>query len=125
MRIMMDLRTGEPALGLEGEIKEMSIGRSFYQLIDALLHTPIMTEYLNPTWGVDYRAIVAASSHPNWESIIKYKIVEAVSPSREPIVHNISNVEVSRNTSGEDLAVTLELKSKYGTVSTNKVSLNE
>ena len=125
MRIMIDLRTGEPVLGLEGEIKQLSIDRAFYQLIDCLLHTPLMTEYLLPTWGVDYRSIVKASSHPNWESIIKYKIVEAVSPSKEPIIHSITAVEVSRNTSGEALSATIELKSKYGTNSTNEVILIE
>jgi len=122
---MIDLRTGEPALGLEGEIKEMDIKRSFYQLIDCLLHTPIMTEYLNPTWGVDYRSIIQASSHANWESIIKYLLVEAVSPSKEPIISSVNSVEVSRNTSGEALTATIELKSKYGQVSTNEVILNE
>ena len=121
----MDLRTGEPALGLEGEIREMDVSRSFYQLIDCLLHTPLMTEYLNPTWGVDYRGIIRASSHPNWESIIQYKIVEAVSPSREPIINSITSVEVSRNTSGEELSATIQLKGKYGVQSTNTVVLNE
>ena len=122
---MIDLRTGEPVLDLEGSIKTMSVDRAFYQLVDCLLHTPIMTEYLNPTWGVDYRGIVAASSHPNWESIIKYMLVESLSPSKEPIITAINSVAVSRSTNGEALTAQIELKSKYGTVSTNEVALTE
>ena len=125
MKIMIDLRTGEPVLDLEGSIQEVNVERAFYQLIDCLLHTPIMTEHLNPTWGVDYRGIIRASSHPNWESIIKYMFVEAVSPSREPIVSSINAVSVTRNDDGNDLQVQIELKSKYNTLSVNKVGVNE
>jgi len=120
---MIDLRTGEPVLDLEGGLREINVDREFYQLIDCLLRTPISSEFMNPAWGLDHRGIIAASSHPNWEALIKYDVVCAVSPSVEPIVNSVENIELDRD--GENLVIKLELKSKYGSTSTNLVGIND
>ena len=125
MRLMIDLRTGEPVLDLEGNLEDINVDRAFYQLIDCLLRTPIGSEILNPAWGLDIRGIIAASGHPNWESIIKYNIVSAVSPSVEPIVSSVEKVELVRSDAGGNLTINLELKSKYGSTSKNLVSIDE
>ena len=125
MRLMIDLRTGEPVLDLEGSLRDMSPDRAFYQLIDCLLRTPISSEFMNPGWGLDHRGIIAVSGHPNWESIIKYNVISAVSPSVEPIVDSVQTIELNRSSDGADLTIKLELKSKYGTTSQNLVGINE
>jgi len=73
----MDLRTGEPTLDINGNFRQASIERALYQYLDTLFHTDILTEPLLPHWGLDRRGIVAASSNPAWESIIKYSITIA------------------------------------------------
>jgi phage baseplate assembly protein W len=125
MRLMIDLRTGEPVLDLEGSLRDLNVDRAFYQLIDCLLRTQIGSEILNPGWGLDVRGIMSSSSHPNWESLIKFLTVSAVSPSVEPTVSSVENIELVRTTDGADLTIKLELKSKYGTTSQNLVGINE
>lgn len=125
MRIMIDLRTGEPAINLDGSLEEITIDRSFYQMIDCLFHTPIMTEPLNPTWGIDHRGIIQASSNPNWEAIIKYMVVEALSPRKEPVITNVNSVDVERDSDGNTITIKAEVQSKYGSISSNMVVINE
>lgn len=112
-------------MDLEGKVQEMTIDRAFYQLIDCLFHTPILTEFLNPAWGIDHRGIIKASAHPNWESIIKYMVVESLSPSKEPTITNINAVSVDRSSDGDTITIQTEVQSKYSTISTNVASINE
>lgn len=122
---MIDLRTGEPAINLDGSIEKITIDRAFYQMIDCLFHTPLLSEPLNPTWGLDHRGIIKASSNPNWEAIIKYMVVEALSPRKEPTITSINSVGVERNTNGNTLTIKTEVASTYGTVSSNLAVVNE
>jgi len=123
MRLLIDLRTGEPVIDLEGSLKEIDIERSFRQYIDALLHTPILSEQFIPTWGLDVRGIIEASASPMWESLIKYLITNALSPRVEPLISQIESIELDRTTP-EELLVSIHVKSNYGTTSVNTVSLN-
>lgn len=125
MRLMIDLRTGEPVLDLEGSLRDLNVDRAFYQLVDCLLHTPVGSEILNPAWGIDQRGIIASSTHPNWEALIKYIAVSSVSPSIEPTVRSVEKIELVRSEDGSELLIKLELTSRYGTTSQNLVGINE
>ena len=119
----MDLRTGEPVLGLEGSLEEINIDRSFRQYLDALFHTPILGEHFIPMWGLDIRGIIEASASPMWESIIKYLVANALSPKVEPLITQIESIDLSRDTS-EELQIEVSVKSAYGTTSRNLVEVN-
>jgi len=123
MRILVDLRTGEPVFGLEGALEKIDIERSFRQYLDVLFHTPILSELFIPTWGLDIRGIIETSASPMWESITKYLITKALSPSSEPLVTEIETIEVDRTTPDE-LLINVTVKSTYGTTSNNVVSIN-
>lgn len=122
MKLLFDLRTGEPALDLEGALQEINIDRSFRQYLDVLLQTPILGEHFVPTWGLDTRSIFEASGNPMWESIIKYLIANALSASVEPLITEIESIKLERD--GAELQVEVNVKSAYGTTSRNLVQLN-
>lgn len=119
----MDLTTGEPVIDLHGNIKEVSVERMFYQIIDNLLHTPVLGEPSVPAWGIEIVKILDASRSPIWDSIIKYLIVNALNPLIEPTILSVENVSVSRTTT--NLQISVEVKSEYGTTTKNVVSINE
>jgi len=123
MRYLIDLRTGEPVLDLEGNMKEVNLERAFYQYLDCLFHTPIMSEPMAPHWGLDWRAIVKASASPAWESLIQYIFVQALSSKVEPLVESIEAVDLIRD--GRDLKVNVKVTSTYGTSAANTVTLSE
>ena len=123
MRILMDLRTGEPVLDLNGNFKQITIERALYQYMDVLFHTDILTEPLLPHWGLDRRGIVAASSHPGWESMIRYAIIQALSPALEPLIAAIDSVDLTRE--DRSLVAKINITSRYGTTVNNVVKLLE
>jgi len=126
MKLLIDQRTGEPTFTLEGDLRECNYEREFNQIVDCLLRTPLQSEAFLPTWGLPIRDIIRASSHPFWESIIKYIIVTALSERSEPIISSIESVELTRN-AGDDanLAISIHVKSVFGTESKNLVKVNE
>ena len=119
----MDLRTGEPTINLNGNFEQISIERALYQYMDALFHTDILTEPLLPHWGLDRRGIVAASAHPGWESIIRYTIIQALSPGLEPLIAAVDSVELTRD--DRSLLANISITSRYGTTVNNVVKLLE
>lgn len=123
MRIQTDLETGEPVINLEGDLVETSTSRAFYHLIDNLLHTPILSEFLLPTWGLDVNQIIEVSDNPSWESLVKYLVVTALSPNREPMIESVEDVDVTKN--NDELQIDVYVKSTYGTITKNMVSINE
>lgn len=123
MRIQTDLETGEPVIDLEGNLVETNPSRAFYHLIDNLLHTPILTEFLLPTWGLDVNQIIEVSDTPSWESLIKYLVVTALSSNREPMIESVEDVDVTKN--NDELQIDVYVKSTYGTITKNMVSINE
>lgn len=119
----MDLRTGEPVLDQNGNFVQVSVERALYQYLDTLFHTDILSEILLPHWGINRRGIVAASANPDWETLIKYSIIQSLSPSQEPLVASIDRVEVTRN--DRDLELEVSITSRYGTTVNNVVKLLE
>lgn len=113
MRLLIDLQTGEPTLDLEGDLEEIDIDRAFNQYLDCLLHTPIFEEVLAPTWGIDVQGIIEASGTPQWETVIKFLIADALDSQKEPLISSVEKIELSRD--DEELSVNLHVKSKYGT----------
>lgn len=122
MKLLIDLRTGEPVVDLEGKLKEIKIARAFSQYVDVLLNTPIMTEQLAPNWGLDVRGIMEASAYASWEGMIEYLVANAFSQQNEPLIESIEAVEVSRDS--RELTIEVHVTSKYGTVAKSLVSLN-
>jgi len=123
MKLLIDLRTGEPAINYDGNLEETDIDRAFNQYLDVLLRTPILEEQLLPMWGLDLRGIIQASSSANWESIIKYLIADALSPMKEPLIDSVEEITLDRD--GSVLGIQIKAISKYGTVANPTVSLNE
>jgi len=122
MKLMIDLRTGEPVLDLEGRLERINIERSFRQYLDVLFQTPIITEQFLPNWGVDIRSILQASGTPAWDSTIQYLIANALSEQNEHLVDSIQSIELSRD--GNELSIEVHVLSKYGTSTRNLVEIN-
>ena len=122
MRVLIDLRTGEPSFDVEGNWREIDINRAFNQYLDVLFHTPFLSEPFVMAWGIPFREIFKASSTTQWESQIKYFIADALSKQKEPLVDEIESIEVEKN--DNSIAINVVVKSKYGTTSRNMVELN-
>ena len=125
MRLMIDLRTGEPVIDPLGNLRVINIDRLLYQYLDVLFHTPIFEEQLLPTWGLDIKTIFEASANPNWEPMIRYLFVDALSPRKEPLVDSVESVELSKDNTDLSLSATIVVKSKYGTTTKNVVNIYE
>lgn len=123
MRYLIDLRTGEPVLNLEGNMQEINLERSFYQYLDCLFHTPILSEPNAPQWGLDWRSIIEASANPAWEQLIQYIFLNALSRKVEPLVESIEAINLTRD--GRDLTIEVKVTSTYGTTASNLVTLSE
>jgi hypothetical protein len=63
------------------------------------------------------------STNPNWEELTKYLITDALSPSKEPLISSVEDIQISRD--GHELTIYVHSTSKYGTISENKVIINE
>lgn len=123
MKILMDLRSGEPAINLNGDFEQISVERALYQYMDTLFHTDILSEPLLPHWGLDRRGIVAASSNPAWESLIRYMIIQALSPAMEPLIAAVDRVNLTRD--DRSLNAEISVTSRYGTTVNSVVKLVE
>ena len=119
----MDMRTGEPAIDVKGNLKEVNIARAFNQYLDVLLHTPLFSETSLPTWGIPIKEIFALSFNINWESMVKYFIGQTLNPRYEPFIRDIVDIQVERSGSAIDLRI--HVTSKYGTDTEVEVNLNE
>ena len=86
MRLLMDVRTGEPIINPVGNIQECNIARAFNQYIDVMLHTPIFGEISLPSWGIPLREIFDMSFNVNWENTLKYYIGQALNGRWEPLI---------------------------------------
>lgn len=123
MRILMDMRTGEPVINPVGDLEPCNIARAFNQYLDVMLHTPIFTEPDLPTWGIPIKHIFQLSFNVNWEGMIKYYIGQTLNPRFEPLIRDIVDITAERNGNAIDLSV--HVTSKYGTNSEIEVKLYE
>lgn len=123
MRELIDLRTGEPVIDFNGNLKEASLKRAFNQYIDIMLHTPIGEEIALLTWGFPYKQLFQLRFGTSWQDLAKYYIVEALNPRREPLIDNVKSVAVERNNNAID--IDLQVVSAFNTENEIKVSLNE
>ena len=122
---MIDLRTGEPVIDPMGNLQEINIDRAFNQYLDVLFHTPIFEEQLLPTWGLDIKTIFEVSGNPNWEALIKYIFVDALSSRKEPLIDSVQSVEITRDSEGSSVSASVVATSTYGTTTKNLVDLYE
>ena len=122
MRLMIDLRTGEPSLDLEGRLKEIDTERAFRQYLDVLFQTPILTEQFVPNWGLDIRGIIESSANPIWDSIVKYLVANSLSKKNEPLVETVQSIDLTRE--NNELTIEVHVTSKYGTSTKNLVTVN-
>jgi hypothetical protein len=123
MRLLIDLRTGEPTLDQKGDFQQISVERALYQYLDVLFHTDILTEALLPHWGIDRRGIVVASANQSWEQMIKYSLIQSLSPSMEPLIAAIDSIDLTRD--DRSLYAEISITSRYGTTINNVVKLLE
>lgn len=125
MRLLIDLRTGEPAIDIHGSLYEISPERIFNQYIDVLLHTQLFEEQLNPLWGLDIRGIFEVSSNPSWESLVTYMVAEALSKKREPLIDTVQSISVTKDNENRILNIDVSVQSSYGNIAKALVSINE
>jgi len=123
MRVLMDMRTGEPVLDPVGNLKECNIARAFNQYLDVMLHTPIFTEPDLPTWGIPIKYIFQLSFNVNWENMIKYYISQALNPRFEPLIRDLIDIQAERD--GSTINLSVHVTSKYGTDTQIEVKLYE
>lgn len=123
MKILIDLRTGEPVFDVNGNLQECNIAREFNQYMDVMLHTPLFSEYALPTWGIPIKEIMQLSFNVNWENMVKYFITQSLNSRWEPLIRDIVAIDVERN--GSAIDINLHVTSKYGTETEVELNLYE
>lgn len=123
MKLLQDIRTGEPVIDFDGNLLETDLNRSFNQYIDVLLHTPIGEEIALIGWGIPYRELFKIKFSYNWEHMVRYLLIEALNPQREPLIDHVESIDLTRATNAID--IDLHVVSVYNDKTELKVSLNE
>jgi len=121
--ILVDLRTGDPIMGEDGDFIKVDNNYAFYELITQLLYCQVGSEIWNLYYGFDLENAIKMNSRGEPEQVIESLVVDALDPQKERLIFTIDYVKATRI--GQQVTVKFMLKSRFGSLITSEFNLGE
>jgi len=112
MAILEDLRTGDPVIE-NGNYVQVEDDYAFYQVIDNLINCQLGTEVLNRMYGFDLKTAIQMNAKGASEKVLQSLLIEALDPSKEPLIKSIDSMGAWRE--GQEMNLKFTVSSKLDT----------
>lgn len=112
--VLIDLRSGDPVFGDDGDYVQVPDNYAFYQIITQLLNCQTGTEIWNIYYGFDLETAIRLNSEGAPENIIEGLIADALDDQKERLIFNIDYIKATRD--GQKMSVKFAVQSKLGTI---------
>lgn len=112
--ILIDLRTGDPILGEDGDFIPVEDSYAFYQIITQLLNCQSGSEIWNVYYGFDLEQAIRMNSEGVPTNIIEALLVDALDDQKERLIFTIDYIKAERD--GQQMNVKFAVQSKLGSV---------
>jgi len=121
--VLIDLRTGDPIIGENGDYVQVDNNYAFYQIITQLLNCQTTSEVWNLYYGFDLRAAIRLNSEGAPENLIEGLVADALDDLKERLIFNIDYIKATRD--GQQMNVKFAVQSKLGSIMTSELTLGE
>lgn len=121
--ILMDLRTGDPILGEDGDYITVENDYAFYQLINNLLNCQKGSEVWHYQYGFDLEEAIRMNSGGAPVEVIESLMAEALDNQKERLIYSINYIKAERD--GQQMRVKFSVQSRLGSILTLEETLGE
>lgn len=112
--ILVDLRTGDPVIGDDGDYIQVDDNYAFYQIITQLLNCQVGSEIWNMYYGFDLEEAIKLNSQGAPEQVIESLVADALDPAKETLIYSVDYIKGERD--GQQTQVKISVKSRLGTL---------
>ena len=120
--VLLDLRTGDPIIGDDGDYVQVDDNYAFYQIIDNLLHCQTGSEVWNIYYGFDLESAIRLNSAGAPAEIIESLVADAIDPNKEQLIYKVDYLSAYRDEDNpQQMRIRLSVQSILGSI----VSLEE
>jgi len=121
--ILLDLRTGDPIIGEDGDFVQVADDYAFYQLITNLLQCQVGSEIWNLYYGFDLEEAIRMNSTGSPPEVIESLLADALDPAKERLLFSIDYVKATRD--GQQMRAKFSVKSRLGTIVASEITIGE
>ena len=121
--ILIDLRTGDPILGEDGDFVEVENNYAFYQIITQLLECQTGSEIWNIYYGFDLEEAIRMNSDGVPANVIEGLIADALDSQKERLIFTIDYLKAERV--GQQMNVKFAVQSRLGSIIASEITLGE
>ena len=112
--ILIDLRTGDPIIGENGDFIPVSDSYAFYQIITQLIECQVGTEIWNIYYGFDLEEAISLNGQGAPGNVIEGLLADALNDQKERLIFNIDYIKAERD--GQQMNVKFSVQSKLGSI---------
>ena len=112
--ILIDLRTGDPILGEDGDFIQVDNNYAFYQIITQLLECQVGSEIWNVYYGFDLENAIRVNSEGAPSHVIEGLLADALDPQKERLIFTIDYIKGERD--GQQTKLKFAVQSKLGSI---------
>jgi hypothetical protein len=121
--ILIDLRTGDPVIGDDGDYIQVDDNYAFYQIITQLLNCQVGTEIWNLYYGFDLEEAITLNSQGVPAQVIESLVADALDPAKESLIFTVDYIKGERD--GQEMNVKISVKSRLGTLVNLSTTIGE
>jgi len=121
--VLLDLRTGDPILGSNGDYIQVNDNYAFYQIVDNLLNCQTGSEIWNIYYGFDLEQAIRLHSQGAPSQLVESLLADALSQEKEILIAQVDYLNVKRV--GQELKVTISVQSRFGSIISLQETLGE
>lgn len=121
--VLIDLRTGDPILGEDGDFITVDNNYAFYQIITQLFECQTGSEIWNIYYGFDLEDAIRMNSGGAPANVIEGLVADALDSQKERLIFTIDYIKAERD--GQQMNVKFAVQSKLGSIIASEITLGE
>ena len=121
--ILLDLRTGDPIMGEDGDFVKVDDPYAFYQIITQLMFCQTESEIWNIYYGFDLEEAIRMNAGGAPANVIEGLVADALNDQKERLIFTIDYLKAERD--GQQMKVKFAVQSKMGSIITIEQTIGE
>jgi len=121
--VLIDLHTGDPILGEDGDFITVDDNYAFYQIITQLFECQTGSEIWNIYYGFDLEEAIRMNSGGAPANVIEGLVADALDSQKERLIFTIDYIKAERD--GQQMNVKFAVQSKLGSIIASEINLGE